>query len=289
MPGNYRKVHTDVGHWNLTANGIVYPMETPYSFTDGRSNMLVATGFGETNNSETAGELGERGYGAYVYNFSLPEEVELNDHVIRQTIYRGLSSVIYGMYAHANNIKVVDLNNPEYSPVNFILQSAGFAIGAKFATMRSRLVDRMVGVNPLLNTNLSVWDYILRLSEEERNAKARRPEVTEVEPLKPTTEQVAVINAKKARVRRDFFGGLSYFGKHDTVEMVNKLFADKVLLALLIGELDSVSRLDEARDLLGPKAIINSIHGGHEKLSSPEGIDQIVEGIKIIKKDQRSS
>jgi hypothetical protein len=258
----YKKIHEDTGTWDLHSGDQTYRAETPYTFSDSCTDILVATGFRQKNTAELAGRLGELGIGAAFCNLEFTTEVRLDNDVIEATVIEGLTSVMRKININAGRA--------EASPINVVGHCIGFAQVAKHASVRPGLVKELTGVDPFINTALSRKEILRRLG-----AAGLLLNISD--------------DPDADRIRREAFAGITYLRIQEAGPPLKELINKGILKRLVFGENDPVSPPEEARQILGSDKIIEVRGGGHESLISDIGFDRLVYTIRLMKLHQRRS
>lgn len=258
--------------WYLEVNNRSWPVKIPYATNSDKPDILLMTGWGETQLSEIAEGMGSLGLrNLAVCNIVYPPDAQLTQDVIEQSILKGTRAVVQ------------DINIRADRPIETKIIGAGHSKGAGEQIMSANsqpelwrlLIESVpIGVNSLaLGSEFKVQrsELIKRMKREDLfHSQAVENEGTLIE------------SVDSRRLFKEFKAGIEYALRQDGAKMVQYLSKLGLMKQLFVGENDHVFPAEEYEHALGTAHFVSRVKEvGHFSLLSEEGRKYMTKIIRI--------
>lgn len=259
---------------NIPEAEVTYVTNTP------KPDILLATGWGETDLERIVSDLGNRGIRLAAYNTVYPPVERLDASIVDLTVTYTPRAIIEHINAEADR----NLDTPLYGVGR---SKAGGEI-LKSARENPELW-RGIGV-------LAPFGVTNRLLGETLKSQ-RRALFGRIRKAGLLTHDGMQQNSR--RLMDEFVAGLDYAVSQDGPRIVKQLVASGLLRKIMIGKADPMFRFEDFKEVLADRsdannsdseqaehiaalAILEEIEGGHEPITTPVGIHQTAQLIRSV-------
>jgi hypothetical protein len=254
--------------WELTVLDRGNIQEAPFVMNHANPDVLVATGFGETDICQVAEKLGCLGIRAAVFNLAYPENIDgedlkLTPEIMEQTVLKGISAI-------TQEVNIVAGYDTQ-APLAMVGHSKGFGELLKFVSTYPEACDRLAGAAPL-GANCTP-DIMGTTQKDYRNAFRKR--------LRASGLLSSLVSHPEAgRLFNEFKAGIQYLHEEDAPALIRNLSGKGILGSIVIGAEDALCPPAECEQAIGIADLIVTTEGKHNHISTPEGMAQVVLAIE---------
>ncbi|HXR49467.1 MAG TPA: hypothetical protein VN778_00355 [Verrucomicrobiae bacterium] len=259
---------TLTAQWELTVLGHSSTQDASFVINHTKPEVLVATGFGETDISQVAERLGHLGIRAAVFNLAYPqtvggEDLKLTPAIMEQTVLKSVSAI-------AQEINMF-MGYDAQTPMSMVGHSKGFGELLKFVSAYPEACDNLAGAAPL-GANCIPKIMGSTPKEYRANFKTRLRESGLLSSL--------VSHPEAGRLGNEFMAGIQYLHQEDAPALIRNLHGMGILKSIVIGSDDALCPPAECEQAIGIAGLIVTTAGKHDHISTPEGMAQIALAIE---------
>lgn len=253
--------------WQLATEKGSYGQTVGYVTNDPNPDVLLVTGFAETDTYTAADMLSDYQIRAAICNLTYPEDpgcFELTPGIMEQTVQKSLKAVTFDINTSAGR--------PYDTPLAMVGRSKGFGELLKFVCTYPEMCSSLSGSAPLAAN--CVPEILGTDVRQYRDAFRKR--------LRASGLLSSVISHPEAgRLMNEFKVGMQFLHQESGPDMIRQLAGMGILKHIVIGEDDALCPPDECRRAIGPEVAveIDVVPGKHDPITSEAGMAQVVQSI----------